>query len=74
MGSALSLVVEATFEKAEVPFLLYCNGVTVMKLKQKLPLSFGALLFVMLATAAAWLWSWQFARGPLEAVMRRIAG
>lgn len=34
----------------------------------------AALLFVMLATAAAWLWSWQFARGPLEAVMRRVAG
>jgi len=33
-----------------------------------------ALLFLMLATGAAWLWSWQFARGPLEAVMRRIAG
>ena len=28
----------------------------------------------LLATGAAWLWSWQFARGPLEAVMRRIAG
>lgn len=33
-----------------------------------------ALLFLMLATGAAWLWSWQFARGPLETVMRRIAG
>ncbi|ARZ74356.1 hypothetical protein CCR98_09270 [Stenotrophomonas sp. WZN-1] len=33
-----------------------------------------ALLFLMLATGAAWLWSWRFARGPLEAVMRRIAG
>lgn len=33
-----------------------------------------ALLFLLLATGAAWLWSWQFARGPLEMVMRRIAG
>lgn len=33
-----------------------------------------AMLFLMLATGAAWLWSWQFARGPLEMVMRRIAG
>ncbi|KOQ79013.1 membrane protein [Stenotrophomonas maltophilia] len=33
-----------------------------------------ALLFLMLATAAAWLWSLRFARGPLEAVMRRVAG
>lgn len=33
-----------------------------------------ALLFLMLATGAAWLWSWRFARGPLETVMRRIAG
>ncbi|MGF6417186.1 uncharacterized protein ABH900_000647 [Stenotrophomonas sp. AN71] len=33
-----------------------------------------ALLFLVLATGAAWLWSWRFARGPLEAVMRRIAG
>ncbi|NNC09890.1 DUF418 domain-containing protein, partial [Corallococcus exiguus] len=33
-----------------------------------------ALLFLMLATSAAWLWSWRFARGPLEAVMRRVAG
>lgn len=33
-----------------------------------------ALLFLMLATGAAWLWSWRFARGPLEALMRRVAG
>jgi len=33
-----------------------------------------ALLFLMLATGAAWLWSWRFTRGPLEAVMRRVAG
>lgn len=34
----------------------------------------SALLFLLLATVSAWVWSWQFARGPLEAVMRRVAG
>ena len=34
----------------------------------------SALLFLLLATLAAALWSRRFARGPLEAVMRRVAG
>lgn len=42
---------------------------------QTLPFAVGAaLVFSALAVVASWLWRQRFARGPIETLMRRVAG